>query len=43
LQDGSEVAGFVCEGYAAALDGAEDVSEFGGWRAYLEHAAAGIA
>jgi allophanate hydrolase len=33
LEGGDEVAGFVCEGYAAAS--AEDVSEFGGWRAYL--------
>jgi allophanate hydrolase len=33
LEDGSEVAGFVCEAYAAA--NAEDVSAFGGWRAYL--------
>jgi allophanate hydrolase len=33
LEDGSEVAGFVCEAYAAAT--AEDVSAFGGWRAYL--------
>jgi allophanate hydrolase len=36
LDDGGEVAGFVCEGYAAALDGVEDITEFGGWRAYLE-------
>jgi allophanate hydrolase len=33
LEDGSVVAGFVCEAYAAA--GAEDVSAYGGWRAYL--------
>jgi allophanate hydrolase len=33
LEDGSEVAGFVCEAYAATS--AEDVSAFGGWRAYL--------
>jgi allophanate hydrolase len=33
LEDGGEVAGFVCEAYAAAT--AEDVSAFGGWRAYL--------
>jgi allophanate hydrolase len=33
LEDGSEVAGFICEAYAAAT--AEDVSAFGGWRAYL--------
>ena len=33
LADGSDVAGFICEPYA--LTGAPDVSEFGGWRAYL--------
>jgi allophanate hydrolase len=33
LSDGSEVTGFVCEAYAAA--GALDVTEYGGWRAYL--------
>jgi allophanate hydrolase len=33
LFDGSEVTGFVCEGHAAAR--AEDVTEHGGWRAYL--------
>ena len=33
LEDGNEVAGFVCEGYATAS--AEDVSAFGGWRAFL--------
>ncbi|WP_372634751.1 allophanate hydrolase [Cohnella sp.] len=31
LEDGTEVPGFVCEGYAAA--GAEDITSFGGWRA----------
>ena len=34
LQDGRQVPGFVCEPYA--LDGARDISGFGGWRAYLE-------
>ena len=34
LDDGSSVQGFVCE--PAALDGARDISEFGGWRAYLQ-------
>ncbi|MDF2836592.1 MAG: allophanate hydrolase [Paenibacillus sp.] len=32
LEDGTEVPGFICEGYAAALAGAEDISETGGWR-----------
>jgi allophanate hydrolase len=34
LSDGREVTGFVCEGHAAAH--AEDVTEHGGWRAYLQ-------
>lgn len=33
LADGSQVKGFLCE--AAGLDGAEDITVFGGWRAYL--------
>jgi allophanate hydrolase len=33
LQDGRQVSGFVCE--ANATKGAEDISVFGGWRAYL--------
>jgi len=33
LADGSTVHGFVCEPWA--LDGAPDISNFGGWRAYL--------
>jgi allophanate hydrolase len=33
LQNGSVVPGFICEGYAAA--GADDITQFGGWRAYL--------
>lgn len=33
LADGSAVSGFICEGIAAAT--AQDVSHFGGWRAYL--------
>ncbi|MCR9073464.1 MAG: allophanate hydrolase [Alphaproteobacteria bacterium] len=33
LADGSAVNGFICE--AAGLDGAEDITAFGGWRAYL--------
>lgn len=34
LADSSPVQGFVCEAYAT-ID-AEDISHFGGWRAYLE-------
>ena len=34
LEDGSHVQGFLCE--AAASAGAEDISRFGGWRAFLE-------
>ncbi|MFD1954190.1 allophanate hydrolase [Paenibacillus thailandensis] len=37
LADGSEVPGFVCEGYAEA--GAEDITVYGGWR---NAAAAGV-
>jgi allophanate hydrolase len=33
LEDGSVVKGFACEPYA--IDGAKDISSFGGWRAYL--------
>ncbi|MDF1792889.1 MAG: allophanate hydrolase [Thalassobaculaceae bacterium] len=33
LEDGSTVNGFICE--AAGLEGAADITEFGGWRAYL--------
>jgi allophanate hydrolase len=33
LDDGSSVKGFLCE--AHALSGAEDITEFGGWRRYL--------
>jgi len=32
-----ELRGFLCEGYAAR--GAEDISEPGGWRAYVARAA----
>jgi allophanate hydrolase len=32
LADGTEVPGFLCEGYAAADSNAEDVTELGGWR-----------
>jgi allophanate hydrolase len=34
LADGSWTAGFICEGFA--LDAAEDVTPFGGWRAYMQ-------
>ena len=33
LEGGAEVSGFVCEPWA--LEGAEDISRHGGWRAYL--------
>ena len=33
LADGSSVQGFICE--AEALQGAVDISHFGGWRAYI--------
>ena len=33
LSDGSSVQGFVCE--AQALEGATNISSFGGWRAYI--------
>lgn len=33
LEDGELVKGFLCE--AHALEGAQDISEFGGWRNYL--------
>jgi allophanate hydrolase len=38
MEDGSRVQGFLCE--AAALEGAQDISSFGGWRAYLGRASA---
>ena len=34
LADGSKVLGFLCE--ACAVEAAEDVTDFGGWRAYQE-------
>ncbi len=34
LSDGSRVVGFLCE--PMAVEGAEDVTHHGGWRAYLE-------
>ncbi|WP_024509158.1 allophanate hydrolase [Bradyrhizobium sp. ARR65] len=38
LADGRNVKGFLVE--SAALDGARDISAFGGWRAYMAEAAA---
>jgi allophanate hydrolase len=38
LEDGTQAHGFVCE--AAAADGARDITELGGWRAYLAQATA---
>lgn len=36
LVDGETISGFLCE--AVALDGARDITGFGGWRAYLDGA-----
>lgn len=33
LADGRQVTGFICE--PRALQGAQDITEFGGWRAYI--------
>lgn len=33
LDDGSQVSGFLCEPYA--LEGAQEVTDMGGWRAYI--------
>lgn len=33
LDDGSQVSGFLCEPYA--IEGAQEVTELGGWRAYI--------
>ena len=33
LEDGSAVTGFICEGIG--IEGARDITAFGGWRAYL--------
>ena len=35
LEDGTPAYGFLCE--AHALQGAQDITGFGGWRAYLAH------
>ncbi len=37
LEDGSDVAGFLCETVGAA--GCADITRYGGWRAYLAAAA----
>lgn len=34
LVDGREVKGFICEG--AAVEDAQDITHFGGWRAYIK-------
>jgi allophanate hydrolase len=34
LEGGENVRGFLCESYA--IDGALDITEFGGWRAYIK-------
>jgi allophanate hydrolase len=39
LEDGSEVVGFTCE--PVALEGAREITSFGGWRAYLAAVEAG--
>lgn len=36
LSDGRQVKGFLCETHA--LEGAEDITSYGGWRAYLARA-----
>ncbi|MDK9556820.1 allophanate hydrolase [Marinobacter sp. M216] len=41
LADGRWVNGFICEGYG--FDGARDVTEFGGWRAYITALKSGTA
>jgi allophanate hydrolase len=38
LADGSSVKGFLCE--ASGLDGAQDITHFGGWRAFRRASAA---
>ncbi len=35
LADGSYVKGFICEGYAAELDGARDITDLGSWRKFM--------
>jgi len=38
LEDGKQVSGFLCE--ACGVEGAVDITRFGGWRRYLEHSLA---
>ena len=38
LNDGTSVKGFLCEGHA--VEGTDEVTQFGGWRAYLSAAPA---
>lgn len=38
IQGGGQVKGFLCE--PAGLDGADDITDFGGWRAYMARPAA---
>jgi len=33
LKDGTQIPGFICEGYAS--EGATDITGYGGWRAYI--------
>jgi allophanate hydrolase len=40
LADAGSVCGFLCEPYA--LEGAEDITVYGGWRAYLEQREEGL-
>ncbi len=35
LEDGRELPGFICE--QNGVDGAEEITEFGGWRAYMSN------
>jgi allophanate hydrolase len=37
LADGGQVTGFICE--PCGIEGAVDVTAYGGWRAYLENRA----
>jgi allophanate hydrolase len=37
LEDGERVKGFLCEPHA--VRGRPDITQFGGWRAWLEHGA----
>jgi allophanate hydrolase len=40
LESGQTVKGFLCEGYA--LNGATEITQLGGWRAYRKQLAQGI-